>query len=85
MITVGYDMASRGHYFEIDHGNGLVTRYYHCSAVSVSLGQTVKQGQEVAKIGETGNANGPHLHFEVLLNTKNGLIRQNPLSYISVP
>ena len=85
VITVGYDMASRGHYFEIDHGNGLVTRYYHCSAVSVSLGQTVKQGQEVAKIGETGNANGPHLHFEVLLNTKNGLIRQNPLSYISVP
>lgn len=85
VITIGYGDASRGNYFEIDHGEGLVTRYYHCSALLISLGQTVTQGQVIAKVGDTGNATGPHLHFEVLLNTTSGLIRQNPLSYISVP
>ena len=85
VITVGYGDASRGNYMEIDHGNGLVTRYYHCSALTVSLGQSVSKGQLIGKIGDTGNATGPHLHFEVLLNTTSGLIRQNPLAYISVP
>ena len=85
VITVGYGDASRGNYMEIDHGEGLVTRYYHCSTLLVGLGQTVTKGQVIGKVGDTGNATGPHLHFEILLNTKNGLIRQNPLSYISVP
>lgn len=85
VITVGYGDASCGNYIEIDHGDGLVTRYYHCSAILVALGQTVSQGQTIGKVGDTGNTTGPHLHFEVLLNTTSGLIRQNPLSYISVP
>ena len=86
VITIGYGDASRGNYMEIDHGNGLVTRYYHCSTLLVSMGQTVSKGQVVAKVGATGNATGPHLHFEVLVNTaSNGPIRQNPLDYITVP
>ena len=85
VITKNFGDASRGNYFEIDHGNGLVTRYYHCSTILVSVGQTVTQGQVVAKVGDTGHVTGPHLHFEVLLNTKNGLVRQNPLDFITVP
>ena len=85
VITVGYGDAQRGNYMEIDHGEGLVTRYYHLSSLGVSLGQTVSQGQVIGKVGDTGNSRGPHLHFEVLLNTTSGLNRQNPLSYISVP
>ena len=73
VITVGYGDASRGNYLEIDHGNGLVTRYYHFSSLSVSLGQTVSKGQVIGKVGDTGNVTGPHLHFEVLLNTTSGL------------
>jgi len=51
---------------EVDHGNGLVTRYAHLSEVSVNVGDTVTEGQALAKSGATGRVTGPHLHFEVL-------------------
>ncbi len=67
-----------GNFVAINHGNGLVTRYGHCSKLLVSSGQRVSQGQTIALRGSTGHSTGPHLHFEVL---QNGSFR-NPLSYL---
>ncbi|WP_434111729.1 M23 family metallopeptidase [Paraburkholderia caffeinilytica] len=57
-----------GNAVEIDHGNGLVTRYGHASRIVVRVGDLVLPRQYVADIGSTGRSTGPHLHFEVLVN-----------------
>lgn len=62
----------------VRHGNGLSTRYAHLSATQVKRGQRIVKGQVIGKVGKTGTATGPNLHFEV---RKNGL-HQNPLTYL---
>lgn len=59
---------SWGNNVYINHGNGVYTRYAHCSRMIVSPGQSVKQGQVIAYAGNTGNSYGAHLHFEVWIN-----------------
>ena len=67
----------------ISHGNDLYTTYNHMSSVTVGGGQFVGAAQQVGRIGMTGHATGPHLHFEVWIGPIwNGGSRQNPLNYI---
>jgi len=63
-----------GKMVEVDHGNGLVTRYAHASRLFVKEGDFILRGQKIAAVGSTGRATGPHLHFEVRLNG----VPQNP-------
>jgi hypothetical protein len=64
-----------GNFVAVDHGNGVVTLYAHCSRNFVQEGDVVRRGQKIAEVGRTGNATGPHLHFELRLDG----IPQNPL------
>lgn len=78
IVTTAKYSSSAGNYVVIAHGNGLSTVYMHASSLLVSVGQTVEQGQVIAKVGSTGYSSGNHLHFGVI---KNGSY-VNPLGYI---
>lgn len=70
--------ADYGNMVDIDHGNGLKTRYAHASKVFVKIGDIVKAGERIALIGRTGRATGAHLHFEVHVND----VPQNPVAFL---
>ena len=72
VVTTAVPNGTRGYgrYVVVDHGNGESTLYGHLQTVNVGIGQTVDQGSLVGLLGDTGNATGPHLHFEERLNGK---------------
>ena len=78
-VTYAGWMSGYGYLVEINHGNGYVTRYGHNSSLTVSVGQHVYKGQQVARAGSTGNSTGNHCHFEVRYNG----VAKNPLNYLS--
>jgi murein DD-endopeptidase MepM/ murein hydrolase activator NlpD len=67
VIYAGW-LGGYGNLVVVDHGNGLSTAYGHASSILVAVGQSVSQGQTVSLVGSTGDATGPHLHFEVRVN-----------------
>ena len=74
----GWNSGGYGNMVDINHGNGIMTRYGHASQVLVSTGQSVKRGQVIAYMGSTGFSTGPHVHYEVHVNGQ----KVNPISYL---
>ena len=74
----GWNAGGYGNMVDINHGNGLMTRYGHASQVVVTVGQNVKRGQLIAYMGSTGFSTGPHCHYEVHVSGQ----RVNPISYL---
>lgn len=67
-----------GNMVEIDHGNGVRTRYAHASKLLVREGEVVEKSQQIAEVGSTGHSTGPHLHFEVRVHG----VAQNPSHFL---
>jgi peptidoglycan hydrolase-like protein with peptidoglycan-binding domain len=65
VVFAAYDPSGYGNLVEVAHGAGVVSMYAHLSSVSVRVGQRVATGTRVGRVGATGEATGPHLHFEV--------------------
>ena len=80
VVTAYSGWRGYGHTVVIDHGNGIQTRYAHMypGSITVRVGQKVYQGQQIGRIGSTGNSTGPHLHFEMLVGGR----KVNPYPYI---
>ena len=77
-VIISQYSSSAGYYVMIDHGNGISTVYMHNSQLLVSVGQSVEQGQVIAKAGSTGYSTGSHCHFGILVNGT----YVNPLDYL---
>lgn len=69
VITAGYK-GGYGNMVEIDHGNGLTSRYGHLSKIEAEVGETVTRGKLIGLVGSTGRSTGPHLHFELRINDR---------------
>jgi murein DD-endopeptidase MepM/ murein hydrolase activator NlpD len=78
VVGAQWDDTGYGRMVVIDHGNGFKTLYAHMSIFFVSAGDEVTKGQQIGEIGSTGNATGPHLHFELMLNDA----KRNPWGFL---
>jgi murein DD-endopeptidase MepM/ murein hydrolase activator NlpD len=67
-VSIAGREGGYGNMVEINHGNGLATRYGHLSQIDVKVGQTVRIGEVIGRIGSTGRSTGPHLHYETRVN-----------------
>ena len=72
--------GSYGYHVKLDHGGGTETLYAHCSAIAVTAGQRVRQGEVIGYVGSTGNSTGNHLHFEVQVEGE----RVNALKFFDI-
>ncbi len=82
VIFAGWKSNGGGYQVWIAHGSGLYTTYNHMSAITTSSGRSVSKGTQVGRVGQSGHATGPHLHFEVWIGPVwNGGYRVNPLRY----
>lgn len=81
-VVIAQSLSGYGNFIMIKHSNSLYTCYGHLSSYTVSAGQTVKRGEQIAISGNTGVSTGPHLHFEVRTSSSSAS-RVNPLNYIS--
>ena len=79
MVQLSEFHPEYGNLVEIDHGNGLVTRYAHNSKVLVNVGDLVKRGQVISEVGTSGRSTGAHLHFEVLVDG----VPQDPAKFLA--
>ncbi len=79
VIASGYSSGGYGNVVDVQHADGSFTRYGHNSRLLVSVGQQVKQGQNIAEMGSTGRSTGPHLHFEYHTGTGSVV---NPMVYL---
>ena len=77
-VLIANYSTSAGNWVVIQHDNGLVSKYMHHSALTVSAGQRVEKGQQIGYVGSTGQSTGPHLHFQVELNG----VAVNPSNYM---
>lgn len=78
LVTFAGWASGNGLMVEIDHGHGIATRYCHASQVVVAVGQEVIAGETVARVGSTGHATGPHLHYELVIDGE----RVDPVGYL---
>lgn len=69
VISAGPD-GGYGNLIVVDDGNGVTTRYGHCSQIFARVGDLVSPGQTIGAVGSTGHSTGPHLHFEVRMNDR---------------
>lgn len=72
--------GSYGLLVKLDHKNGYITYYAHCSEINVSVGDLVKKGDTIAQVGNTGNSTGPHCHFEIRYDN----VQKDPLLYVKL-
>ena len=79
VIRAGWDPWGLGLHVRIQHANGYVTMYGHMSRLDVGVGDTVKKGQVIGLMGNTGRSTGPHVHF--IISYKG--VPRNPLDYIN--
>lgn len=79
VVAAGWNSGGYGNLVEVKHTDGTVTRYGHNSRVSVTIGQVVRQGQQVSEMGSTGHSTGSHLHFEI---RPGGAAAVNPIAHL---
>ena len=78
-VTMSRYNGGYGYMIEIDHGEGITTRYAHCQKLLVKAGETVEKGQVIAYLGNSGVSTGPHLHFEIRIDK----VPVNPIPFIN--